>query len=174
MEDVAAFVRQYTRDSQSRIRYAGSIDPLGPKMVHDRDFLREDDPNLPLRLDVISHLFGPSLLARQATVGDELLEDLFVAHWEFAVGHDCAGHGELALEVLRRQLYGTFVIAYTLPLGMDQGVPLLEAVSRSKASGKSPVPGLLLALEAQLEKETRQRAKKHLQIWRGWWERYGE
>jgi len=174
MEDVAAFVRKYTRDSLSRIRYAGSIDPLDPKMVHDRDFLRQDDPKLPFRTVVISHLFAPPSFAGLATIGDELIHDLFVAHWEFAVGHDSLGHEGLALEVLRRRLYGTFVIAYTLPLGMDQGIPLEIAVGRSKVSGKSPVPDLLLALESLLGKETRQRAKKHLQTWRGWLERHAK
>jgi hypothetical protein len=167
MEDIEVFVRGYTRDALPRIEYSGSIDPLEPRIPQDRDFLRQDDPNLPLRSAVISFLFGPPH-AKHTAVADDLLHDLFVAHWKFAVSHDSVGHEALALEVLGRGLYGTFVNAYTLLLGMDQGCPLEAAISRIGASGKSPVPELILALESLLETETHPRALEHLKKWREW------
>ena len=122
MSDVSDFVGRYSQDSLHRIKYAGSIDPLDPVAQMDRDFLRKDDPNLPFRSEVIAFLFGsPSMAGRGAvSARDELVEDLFRAHWEFAVGHDCLGHEALATEILRRERYEAFVHAYTLSLGMDQ------------------------------------------------------
>ena len=103
-----------------------------------------------------------------SAVTDELLHDLFITHWEFAVGHDHAGSEGLATEVLRRQLYGTFVHAYTLPLGMDQGIPLEIAIRNARSAGKPPTDELLLALESSLERETRTKAREHLEKWRQW------
>jgi hypothetical protein len=49
MDDLAAFVRGYTRDSLPRVRYAGSIDPQNPHFPKDLETLRNDDPNDPFR-----------------------------------------------------------------------------------------------------------------------------
>ena len=56
MDNLAAFVRGYTRDSLPRIRYAGSIDPLNPEVSQDRDFLQKDDPKPPASVE---HHFIP-------------------------------------------------------------------------------------------------------------------
>jgi hypothetical protein len=177
MDDIGVFVRGYTRDSLSRVRYAGSIDPQNSdesdhwKLPRERlaDFLRNDDPNFPFRSAILSYLFGSYSSNRNTAseASDEFIRDLFIAHWEFAVGHDCSGDEELADEVLRRGLFGTFVHAYRLPLGMDQGVPLEIAINkRTMLSGTSPVSHLLLAIDELLKHEAGTSARRNLNKWR--------
>jgi hypothetical protein len=179
MDELAAFVRGYTRDSLSQVRYAGTIDPQNVeasecwKLPEGRraDFLRNDDPNRSFRSAVLSYLFRshPNTMSTGSEASDELIHDLFIAHWEFAVGHDCPGDEQLAEEVLRRDLFGTFVHAYTLPLGMDQGIPLEIAITRkTSVNGTSPIPQLLLAVELLLKHEPRVSTHKHLEKWRQW------
>lgn len=173
MEDIADFVRGYTRDSLPRIECAGCIDPVDSKGPV-RDVLRRNDPNLSFRSAVMSFLFRSQSSAGDIAVQcpDELLQDLFVADLNFAVCHNCCAHELLAREVLRRELYETFVYAYTLPLGMDQGLPLETAIGRNTRSiGGTPKPELLVALESVLERETRAEAREHLHKWRQWLKR---
>ena len=103
-----------------------------------------------------------------SAVTDELLHHLLIPHWEFAGAHDHAGSEGLATEVLRRQLYGTFVHACTLPLGMDQGIPLEIAIRNARSAGKPPTDELLRAQKSSLERETRTKAREHLEKWRQW------
>jgi hypothetical protein len=177
MDDLGVFVRGYTRDSLSRVRYAGSVDPQNRldsdhwKLPRERlaDFLRNDDPNFLFRFAILSYLFGSYSNTRSTAseVSDELIHDLFVAHWDFAVGHDAPGHEALASEVLRRNLYGTFVHAYTVDLGMDQGIPLEIAIAeKTSVSGTSPIPQLLLAIDQLLKHEAGRSARRNLNKWR--------
>jgi hypothetical protein len=109
----------------------------------------------------------PNTTSTRTEASDELIHDLFIAHWEFAVGHDCPGDEHLAEEVLRRDLFGTFVHAYRLPLGMDQGVPLEIAIQRRAGlHGTSPVPHLLIAIDQLLKHEAGTSARRNLNKWR--------
>jgi hypothetical protein len=177
MDDLEVFVRGYNRGLLSRVRYAGTIDP---QKSDDPDYweqlpterrahLLNDDPNFSFRSTILDYLFGSCSSNKSAAseVSDELIHDLFVAHWEFAVGHDCPGHEELATEVLRRGLFETFAHAYRLPLGMDQGVPLEIAIGQKiTLSGRSPVSQLLLAIDRLFEREAGTAARSNLTKWR--------
>jgi hypothetical protein len=177
MGHIGVFVRGYTRDSLSRVRYFGTIDPLNSeasecwKLPRERraDFLRNDDPNFSFRSAVLSYLFRShsNTMSTGSVASDELIHDLFIAHWEFAVGHDCPGDEQLAEEVLRRDLFGTFVHAYRLPLGMDQGIPLEIAIqTRTGLSGTSPISHLLIAIDQLLKHEAETSARRNLNKWR--------
>ena len=176
MDDLGVFIRGYTRDSLSRVTYAGAIDPQNSeasecwKLPRERrdDFLRNDDPNFSFRSAVLSYLFrsDPNPKSTGPEASDELIHDLFIAHWEFAVGHDNPGDEQLAEEVLRRDLFGTFVHAYRLPLGMDQGIPLEIAIQRRTGlSGASPVSHLLNAIDQLLQHEAGTNARRNLNEW---------
>jgi len=175
MKDVATFVQTYTAASRQFIVYAGSCDPLADPVAPDLEFLRKDDPNCTFRDEVIKYLFPPKYWddGLMHTVSDELLHDLHVANIEHAVGHCGDGRIEMALEILRRNMYETFVYAYALRLGQDQGMPLERAVFQCmrERENDAPARALLLALDARMTSEKDPRARANLEHWRPWLER---
>ena len=86
MDDLSVFVRGYTKDSLSRIRYAGILDPQNPetaecwKLPRERrdDFLENDDPNSSFRSAVRAYLFRPqpNTSSTGSEASDELIHDL--------------------------------------------------------------------------------------------------
>jgi hypothetical protein len=168
MSEIADFVREYTAESLPRINYAGSGDPFDILAPPEREPL-EDDPNLPLRTELIRYLASrdPASNTRYHEASDELIRDLFIAHWYFIVSHDQEGNLHLATEVLQRGLYSTFVQAFALPLGLAQRTPLDGAIGNMVTFGAgSPLPALLLALEDRLGQETNVGIRGRLVGWR--------
>ena len=172
MQDVDAFVQNYTAASRTHIAYAGTLDPLAPLVAHDYDFLGKDDPNMAFRTSVIEYLFRETYWydGLMPAASNELLHDLYVSEMDFAVNHFSSGPRELALEILRREMYETFSHAYTLRLGQDQGMPLSAALFRRTQECGSDEPGrsVLVALDARLMTETDSRARANLQHWQRW------
>jgi hypothetical protein len=164
---IEIFVSQYAAKLDSEIRFCGDPEPDSPGMRRPR----REEPTLALRQAVLEWLFdSPSERNRRsARASNVLLRDLFVAVWEYGVANEARVHEPLAREVLNRDLYEVVALAYRLPLGMDQGLPLHgELLRRSRRLGKSIAPDLARALDAVRSTEPRDHVRVRLSRWRQW------